>query len=136
MRRTVPALLALGLAAGLFAGTHDRPAEGRPQGLEIFKARVRPLLTAKCLKCHGGRKTEGKWDVTTREKMLLGGKHHKAKTVIPYEPDKSKLLLMVQKLAKPGMPPKGEWLSVQEIKDLYVWIHHGAPYDGPLSMPK
>lgn len=136
MRRTVPALLAFGLTAALGAAPLDRPAGGRPQGVEIFKARVRPLLTAKCLKCHGGRKTEGKWDLTTRDRMLLGGKHHKAKTVIPYEPDQSKLLLMVQKLAKPGMPPKGEWLTLAEIKDLYVWIHHGAPYDGPLAMPR
>src|SRR5438552_1011785 len=37
------------------------------QGLELFTTQVREILTQNCLKCHGGKKTEGEFDLATRE---------------------------------------------------------------------
>lgn len=134
LRSSFNLILALSLAASLHAAAKG-PDEGTPRGQELFRTKVRKLLTDRCLKCHGGRKTEGQWNITTREKMLKGGKHHKTGVIVPYEPQKSKVLLMVQKLAKPYMPPKHEWITEQNIRDLYVWIANGAPFDGTLEMP-
>src|SRR6267154_1329933 len=43
------------------------------RGLELFKSQVGPLLNENCVKCHGGEKTKGELDLTTREGLLKGG---------------------------------------------------------------
>src|SRR5262245_59287185 len=42
-------------------------------GLDLFKSTVRTVLTGRCLLCHGGEKTESEFDLSTREKLLVGG---------------------------------------------------------------
>src|SRR3954451_20271234 len=43
------------------------------RGLELFKEHIGPLLAEHCIKCHGGEKTKGELDLTTREALLKGG---------------------------------------------------------------
>src|SRR4051794_10921317 len=49
-------------------------AEQMSKGLDLFKKGVRQTLVDKCLKCHGGKSTEGEFDLSTRELLLKGGK--------------------------------------------------------------
>ena len=48
----------------------DAPADEaakNPKGLELFDTQVGALLEQHCLKCHGGDKTQGEFDLTTRD---------------------------------------------------------------------
>src|SRR5258706_15434003 len=57
-------------------GAETVPADHARQmarGLELFKGGVGPLLAERCVKCHGGEKTKGELDLTTREGLLKGG---------------------------------------------------------------
>ena len=42
------------------------------KSLHLFKSSVRQALTSHCVKCHGGKKTEGEFNITTRKLFLLG----------------------------------------------------------------
>src|SRR5437763_15762906 len=48
-------------------------AERLAKGQEIFTRHVRAVLIEQCVKCHGGEKTRGSLDLTTREGLLKAG---------------------------------------------------------------
>jgi mono/diheme cytochrome c family protein len=123
--------LASALAQQPIAKDH---AEKMARGAEIFKKHVRPALVNQCLKCHGGAKTEGELDITDRDRLLKGGDHGPA--VVPGDPKKSLVYLMVTHDKKPGMPYKEPKLSDELIRQIAAWIENGAPYDSPLVARK
>lgn len=96
------------------------------QGLELFKKEVRPLLVAKCLKCHGGKSVKGDFDLASRKKLLDSG-------MIEKSAKESHLMALVEHREEPYMPLKEKKLSEKEIASLTKWINLGAPYDKPLS---
>lgn len=66
-------------------------AEKMQASEKLFAAKVRGILTAKCVKCHGGEKIESEFDLTTREALLHGGVYSE-EVVIPGEADRSFLI--------------------------------------------
>src|SRR3954447_151248 len=52
------------------------------RGRELFQQKVRAILTDNCVKCHGGGKTRGGLDLTSREALLKGGDN--GAVVVPY----------------------------------------------------
>lgn len=111
----------------------DHP-EKMIRGTDTFKKHVRPVFITHCLKCHGGEKTEGELDIVERERLLKGGDHGPA--VVPGDPAKSLLYLMVTHAKKPVMPFKAEKLPAETLKHIEAWIADGAPYDAPLVANK
>lgn len=109
-------------------------AEKMARGMDIFKKQVRPILIKQCLKCHGGGKIEGELDITDRDRLLKGGDHGTA--VVPGDPKKSLLYLMVAHEKKPAMPYKEAKLSDDAIRQIASWIDNLAPYDAPLIARK
>jgi mono/diheme cytochrome c family protein len=136
---------ALGLAALIsFAGAArgaepaSRPAPvpavaaDHPQqmtaGLAIFSRHVRPLLIARCLKCHGGEaEVQSGFNLATREGLLAGGLNGKA--VIPGNAQRSRLYRLVSHAEEPHMPQDAAKLSDADLAQVAAWIDHGAPYD-------
>ena len=60
----------------LAAGAAEVPldhAQKMTRGMEVFRKEVRPLLAEHCLKCHGGEKTKGDFDLSAREGLLHAG---------------------------------------------------------------
>ncbi|MCS6850692.1 MAG: DUF1549 domain-containing protein, partial [Gemmataceae bacterium] len=100
------------------------------KGLDVFKKHIRPLLTTRCLRCHGGQKVESEFDLSDREGLLKGGLHGPA--VVPGKSGASLLLKLVQHQKDPFMPRGGDKLSVEAVAQLATWIDLGAPYDNPL----
>ena len=49
----------------------------------FFEARVRPLLVAKCLECHGSDKPKAGLRLDSRESLLKGGESGPAVVVVP-----------------------------------------------------
>jgi mono/diheme cytochrome c family protein len=117
----------------------DRPtdpdhAARMARGLELFKAQVRPILTAKCLKCHSGDTVEGELDLTDRASLVKGGQSGPA--VVPGKSSASLLVQAVTHAREPHMPRKAAKLPPAEVAALAAWIDLGAPYDQPLGTQK
>jgi uncharacterized membrane protein len=89
-----------------------------------FSSHVRPLLEAKCVRCHGASKKGGGLDCRTRESLLKGGVTGPA-----FVPGKSGKSLMVDLVRFNEMPPKKEQPRVtpEEQTLLKTWIDAGAP---------
>lgn len=110
------------------------PQAGRPfpspeTGLSLFREQVRPLLTEKCLTCHGSGRREGGLDLSRRSAALTGGVSGPA--IVPGRPVES---LAYQLVTAAEMPPDMKFLSSAEIAALKRWIELGAPYEGePLT---
>ena len=96
------------------------------QGLDLFKKEVRPLLVAKCLKCHGGKSIKADFDLSSRKKLLESG-------MIDKTAKDSYLMALVEHREEPYMPLKEPKLSEKEIASLAKWIDLGAPFDKPLA---
>lgn len=105
-------------------------AEKMAEGLGLFQKEISTVLKQNCLKCHGGEKTKGDFDLATREDLLRGGKD--GPVVVPFQPEKSSLLKMIRHEVEPAMPDKADKLSSETIAKLEQWISLGAPYAEPL----
>src|SRR5262245_42411217 len=95
-----PVLVALAVAL---------PARAQPPAsAEFFEKKVRPLLVAHCLECHGAdaKKVKGGLRLTARTELLKGGDTGPA--ISPGEPNKSLLIQAVRhKSDDLKMPPTG-----------------------------
>src|SRR3954471_11345440 len=91
----------------------------------LFREKVAPALTAKCIKCHNPGNAKGKLDLSTRELMLKGGKE--GDTLIPGKPDDSAVWSrsVPREGEKPEMPKKGDPLTSEEAAALREWIAAG-----------
>lgn len=111
-------------AADLKEPVDPAHAKQRAAGLELFKKEVKQILVGRCVKCHGGEKTEGKFDLTTREGLLKGGE-----TGIVAEAGKSKMSLLMKLIKQeeePHMPADGAKLSDLHIAAIAKWIDLGC----------
>ena len=127
----IPAASIIALAASLHAASVPADhAERMTKGLEMFRRDVAPMLKEHCVKCHGGEKTKGDFDLVTREALLRGGSDGPA--IKPFSAAESPLLKMLRHELKPHMPDKQPKLSDAVIQQVAEWIEHGAPYDEPL----
>src|SRR5437899_6188594 len=79
-------------------------AEKMAKGLEIFKKEVGPILAENCVKCHGGEKTKGEFDLTLREGLLKGGAD--GVDVVPGKSKESRLIRLLSHSEEPYMPSK------------------------------
>ncbi len=112
------ALLTLTCASG---GPTDAAKE------EFFELNIRPLLVAKCVKCHSGdEKAKSKLAFQSRPALLAGGDYGPA--IVPDRAEESLLIQAVKRTHKElHMPPKDEKaLSKEEISLLMRWIKDGA----------
>ncbi len=129
-------LVVFAFLAGIAAEPPARPAvapdhpEKMARGLDLFTRHVRPMLLQTCFKCHGGDKTRGGLDLSTRETLFKGGD---GGPVLGDRSAGSKLYRLAAHLDAPHMPPKGPRLADEQLARLAAWIDLGAPYDRPLA---
>lgn len=97
-------------------------------------AAARQVLTTHCLSCHSGQSPRGGLDFTTRASLLEGGEA--GEVVDLKQPEKSRLLALINHTAEPGMPFKREKLPADQIEILTKWVTVGAPYSATLEVPK
>ena len=105
-------------------------AERMTKGLEMFRKDVSGILKEHCVKCHGGEKTKGDFDLVTREALLKGGAEGPA--LKPFSAAESVMVKMMRHEEEPHMPDKKPKLPDALIAKVATWIDHGAPYDEPL----
>ena len=121
-RCAVPVTLALGAALGAAAARADDGPTA--EGVEFFEKRVRPILVAECLECHGDKR-KGGLQLDSRSAMLKGS--DSGSVIKPGDPAGSSLIQAVTYVDEPRMPPDGK-LSDDAIADLTAWIKMGAPW--------
>jgi mono/diheme cytochrome c family protein len=124
------------LAPALFADIVGMPAPPpvlpaqtvSPGDLQFFEAKIRPVLSDRCYKCHSrdADKIKGGLMLDTREGMLHGGDTGPA--ITPGKPEDSLLVDAISyKDPDLQMPPKGDKLTDDQVADLTAWIRMGAP---------
>ena len=96
-----------------------------PQQRDLFEQRVRPLLSANCAGCHGAQKQRGGLRLDSPAAIERGGKS--GPVVVPGQPNRSRLILAVQRRGDLKMPPDRP-LSQAEIETLTQWIKSGATW--------
>jgi hypothetical protein len=99
-------------------------AEADLAGIEYFEKHVRPLLVAKCYKCHAAdTQKRGELVLDTKAGWEVGGES--GETIAPGKPDES---LLIEAVRYEGfeMPPDKQ-LSDKEIEILVEWVKMGAP---------
>jgi mono/diheme cytochrome c family protein len=99
------------------------------KGTELFKASVRGVLQAKCVKCHSGERIEGEFDMNTRESLIKGGGRGAA--IVPGDHKKSLFYQLTAHQKEPHMPHERAKLPDADIAKIAEWIDLGAPYDKP-----
>jgi hypothetical protein len=103
-----------------------------PEQLTFFEQKIRPLLIDRCLKCHGGGKTEGALNLSSREGIVTGGDSGPA---IDVDDPAASLLLEAINYASYEMPPTGK-LPQEQIDLLTKWVKLKAPMPaGSIAAP-
>ena len=119
----VSLLLMLALTGRLRAsGAADQAAS---TGNDFFETEIRPLLVARCYKCHGDNKPKSGLRLTSRSAILQGGETGPA--AIPGKPDDSRLIRAVRQDGDLKMPPN-EKLTQSQIDQLTRWVKIGLPW--------
>src|SRR5258708_31577270 len=86
-----------------------------PTDEAFFEAKIRPVLSASCFKCHGGEKVSNKLRVDSRAALLKGGRSGPA--LVPGQPDKSLLLQAMKHAHDDFKMPPGQKLPAHVVKD-------------------
>jgi mono/diheme cytochrome c family protein len=87
-----------------------------------FSKDILPIFESRCLKCHGGDKTEKGLDLKTYASMMLGSE--KGPVITAGNSDGSSLYMSV---FNGDMPKNGPKLTAEEIALIESWISSGAP---------
>ncbi len=128
-RQPIAYFVAFVTAFGISAAETSFPPT-QPVDPKLFNEHVRPVLIEQCVKCHGGEKIKGSFDMTTRERMLHPGDDGPA--IIPGDSKSSRLMKLIRHEDDPHMPEKRDKLSDESIAYIAKWIDAGAPFDQPL----
>lgn len=100
--------------------------------LQFFDQKVKPILQANCIKCHGAEsKFKGGLRLTSRDNVLKGG--DRGPIVEPGDADKSLLVSVLGYTGELKMPPKGK-LPPEQISILTQWVLHGAAWTPGLDL--
>lgn len=100
-------------------------AEPSRDAITHFETSVRPLLAAKCFKCHAAEKQQASLRLDSAAAVATGGDSGPA--VVPGDPDNSPMIQAVLYVDDPKMPPDGK-LADSEIAILTTWVRAGAPW--------
>src|SRR5260370_32466319 len=91
-----------------------------------FQDDIRPLLEAKCSRCHGGKTRRKDLDLRSPAGILKGSES--GSVIAPGKPDET---LLFEKVRNGKMPPaKKDRLSATEVETIRRWIASGAKF-GP-----
>ena len=91
----------------------------------FFELKVRPLLVARCFRCHGEKLQKGGIRLDSAEALL--GKSNDDALVKPGHPEESRLIEVIGYKDEPKMPPDGKLLD-SDAQILREWVRRGAHF--------
>ncbi len=93
-----------------------------------FAREVWPILSSKCLRCHGPERQESGFRMDQKDIVLTGGDEH-APNIVPGKSNESNLIQFVSgQIGGMEMPPEGDPLTAEQIDILRRWIDQGAEW--------
>ncbi len=98
---------------------------------DFFESRVRPVLAAHCVECHGPKSQEAGLRLDSGPAVLRGG--DSGPVIVPGVPERSRLVTAIRYAEDVQMPPDGK-LPPEMIEDLVRWVQEGA-YWPPTQEP-
>ncbi len=109
---------------------HDA-AKPKPalENAQVFNDMVKPILDAKCVSCHNGKKAKGGLVMENEDELVKGGQHGKL-----WEKADPAMSLLLKRIHLPAdekhhMPPAGKpQLTDEESQILFQWIKTGADF--------
>src|SRR4029077_19779644 len=96
-----------------------------PVNAEFFEKKVRPILVANCVSCHGPQKQKGGLRLDAKTGFAKGAQN--GALVKPGDLDKSLLIQVIRYDGDIKMPQRGK-LSDEDIATLTAWVKGGAPW--------
>lgn len=108
-------------------GTDPKAAAAGPVTqveLVTWKQHIEPIMEEHCASCHEPDNKKGGIDVTTFAAIRQGG--GSGKSIVPGEPDQSRLYLMVAHQERPFMPKDEDALPAPVVQRIRTWIEQGA----------
>jgi len=127
MRLTLHSLVAFIVSGGLARADE-------PVNVEFFEKKVRPILAAHCVSCHGAAKQKGGLRLDSKAGFTAGAQN--GVLLKPGNPDSSLLIQVVRYDGDIKMPQKGK-LPDADIATLTAWVKGGAPWpDDAAVKPK
>src|SRR5690349_12061745 len=96
-----------------------------PVNAEFFERKVRPILAAHCVSCHGPQKQKAGLRLDSKAGFTKGG--DTGALVKPGDPDASLLVRVIRYDGDIKMPQKGK-LADADIATLTAWVKGGAPW--------
>lgn len=112
------------------AAESPKPApKAEPPAIEnlVLYNDVEPIFAEHCAHCHEPGDTKGGLDVTTLAALRTGGSS--GRSLVPGEPDQSRLWRMVAQQERPFMPRGEAPLGAEPMRLLKRWIELGLPAD-------
>src|SRR5579872_2823542 len=113
--------------ARLQAATHPGPEQET-----FFETKVRPLLAARCFRCHGEKEHKGGIRLDSAEALL--GHNEDEALVKPGKPEASRVMEVIAYKDEPKMPPDGK-LPDSDAQILREWIRRGAHFPTKQTAP-
>ncbi|MDE0735657.1 MAG: hypothetical protein OSB47_07530, partial [Pirellulaceae bacterium] len=112
----------------------EEPAKSTENDKHIsYYDQIRPIFQRHCQGCHQPAKPNGKYVMTSFDKLLAGGESE-SEAVIAGKPAASLLIDMINvEDGKAEMPKGKEPLATVEIDLIKLWITQGAKDDTPAS---
>jgi len=100
----------------------------------VYEISIAPILSQKCVSCHGADKIKGNLQLNNPANILKGGKHG---DILKRDINKTALLferIHLQQSDEKHMPPEGKLqLTTEETTLLTQWINGGASFKIKLS---
>jgi len=110
---------------GIAAPAVSLADDATQQATEYFEKQVRPLLAARCWKCHGTEKQKASLRLDSAAAVATGG--DSGPVLVPGDPEHSPMVQAIRYADDPKMPPDGK-LSDTEIAVLTNWVRSGAQW--------
>ncbi|MCB9868432.1 MAG: PQQ-binding-like beta-propeller repeat protein [Planctomycetes bacterium] len=102
------------------------PRVGGPRADVItYEDHVQEIFMQHCSACHDSDSKRGGLDLTSFATARAGGSS--GTTIVPGDPQRSRLFLLVSHREKPTMPPDEEPIDKALIEKIRMWIAAGAP---------
>jgi len=96
----------------------------------LYESDIKPILEKSCVKCHSGARPKSRYDMTTREAVIKGGRE--AKAIVPGKSAESPIVhYSADLISEYEMPPLDQRedfpaLTRDQIALLRAWIDQGA----------
>lgn len=91
---------------------------------QFFEAKVRPILVARCVECHGPDKQEAALRLDARVFALRG--NDSGPVIVAGNPDESRLVQVIRYADDDVQMPPAEKLPDEELAVLTEWVRSGA----------